>query len=630
MANSELYRPINSIRVEGFTHSEVQGVRVPSRMIPIKDGHIPQFSCLAVREDFKGNSSKKPFSKLRQISFYHGRSYEFPVGEKGEIIFSDEYENIYTSLTTKGNNLTSSPLITKEGNTPSGFRFHGLQDSDSMVRALRASEIMRSNGISTELFVKVIEPLEIPYKDEMIALDEFKKRLVQQVWEENVSSDDDSERPTRLDIPDLVNALNNMTFFITVRGMQVPERINDLLQMRSEEDLKKIVNRALSYTNLEEQKKAQIDPSYRPIMHTIADNGAEAMRDFIVYYTFGLPKVTAENIAKMHKLGLVHKYLHTANISTVGSIYDLDSVQGEPLGLGDPPITKEDTIIDTMEFIYGYAGWPVPFELASGFRVEEGGSAADLFRGVFIDTYAREMGYVGNIEHFGDIAKLCKDFDDKEHLGALSFYLDEVFEQQNIDFEYYITPQEVAEFMAAKIPVKHEDKIVNESESTVTEGHTHPQAIPAASIFYRIVDEDFEEYCAERGFDKQVSEEQLETFIDFFRYNSLMKVNEATIEIWNQLPEGGDEELFWKKRAEEYDSKPKSEAMKWFEVEFFKELIREWGWEDNLSANLDKIKKLYEENGVEFESDLVDYYLELSESQKGKILIWRNLKYTNW
>lgn len=179
MSNSEIYRLVNSIQVEGFTHSEIQGNPVPTKRTPFKDGHIEQFSCVGIENK---DEDEPTAGYLRQISSHHGRSYEFSMGEEGSIIFSDEYENIYTSLTTKGNDLTGSlPLVTKEGYAPSGFRFHGLQGSDSIVRALRASELMRPNGIPTELFIKVIEPLEVPYKDEVIPLAELKKSLVQQV-----------------------------------------------------------------------------------------------------------------------------------------------------------------------------------------------------------------------------------------------------------------------------------------------------------------------------------------------------------------------------------------------------------------------------------------------------------------
>lgn len=603
MANSELYRPVNSIQVEGFTHSEIQGVTVPSKRIPFKEGHIPQFSCVAVGNKDENESNA---GSLRQISSHHGRSYEFPMGEEGPIIFSDEYDNIYTSLTTKGNNLTASlPLITKEGNAPSGFRLHGLQDSDSMVRALRASELLRSHGIPTELFVKVIEPLQLPYKEEVISLDEFKKRLVQQVWEENANPDDESEKLTRRDIPKLASALDNMTFFITIRAMQVPERINDFLHIGGEEDIKKIAIRAFRYINLEEQKKAQKDSTYTPQLLPIPTNGAELIGYYIGYCTYVLPRIAAENIGKMHKLGLVHKYPHIANISTVGSIYDLDSVQGELLGLGDPPVTREDTIKDAMEFIYGHANWPLPSEVAHLPLVENG---EDIFRDKFIDTYAREMGYFGNIEHFGDVAKLYKDFDDRENLDALSLYLREVFEQQNIDFEC-ITPQEVAEFIVAKIPVSGETmRRFEEGDSSADDARW--QAALAASISCEAVGEELKEHLSERGLDKKVTKEQLETFIDYFWHNSITKINEEIFEIWNQAPEGGDEDLFKKKRAEEYNNKPKSEKVKWLEEEFFRSLIWEWRWEEDVNGNLDKIKKLYEDNGIKFEGEVADHYVK--------------------
>lgn len=185
-----------------------------------------------------------------------------------------------------------------------------------------------------------------------------------------------------------------------------------------------------------------------------------------------------------------------------------------------------------------------------------------------------------------DIPKLASALDDKENLNVMNGYLEEVLEEQKIDFEYFIKPVEVAEFIAAKIPIDGgKMRFINDDDPSEEDS----QAALAAAIFYDVVAEDLQECCSERGLDRQVSKEQLETFIDYFKYSSLMKVNEATLEIWNQAPEG-EEESFKKKKRGEYDNKPKSEEMRWFEQEFFRTLVWEWGWAEDITANLNKIK----------------------------------------
>ena len=156
---SEIFQTTKSQEVKGHTFDQIQNTAVPHVALPFKDGHIQAFSQVVVEDEYAEDEDN---SVLRKISSNHGRSYEFVTGKESSVTFTDEYGNIYTSITTKGNNLTQ-PHIRMSGITPSGIEFYGLQDSDSMVRALRASEVLRSNGIPTEHFIKVIEPQELPY-----------------------------------------------------------------------------------------------------------------------------------------------------------------------------------------------------------------------------------------------------------------------------------------------------------------------------------------------------------------------------------------------------------------------------------------------------------------------------------
>lgn len=649
MASSEIHKPVPSISIEGFTHQEVQDTPAPSKNIPFKDGHISQFSIVAVRyEDLYpfaqtlsqigDDKDRKPIleidippkegasvididdtsgNKLRQVSPSHGRSYEFFTGEESSVIFSDEYGNIYTSVTTKGNNLTN-PGVKTSGITPSGAEFYGLQDSDSMVRALRASELLRANGVPTELFIKIIEPLELPYQGKIVSLEEFKSKLARQVWEDNAPADNDDRRLTRKQIPSLVEVMNNMTFFITVRGMQVPERLDDLLRSRTKEDMDKIMSRAFRYINLMEQKKILEDPSYKPHKNLSVD--VETASDG--YFTLILPDLIAKNIAKMHKLGLVHIYPHIGNVSTVGSIYDLDSVRGEPLGLDDDPVTKEDIIKDAMEFIYGHGDYNAPFELARLFRMQDG---EYFFRAQFLDSYIREMGWVGSLEHLDDIARIWKNFDEGQRPDLMDFYLQEVFKKYKIKFKPAVTPEEFAEFVTAKLPISGGTiETFNKNGLNLTE--SQQQSTIAASIYLQNAKLDFEIYCRKRKFYKQATAAQRKTLVDWFYKSSHTKLNNAIGVIAEQEPEDEDKEKYWEQRREMYSKKSKSEPLKSFEAEFFYGLIAEWEWETDVVDHMAQIDDLFGGWGTVGDAPVdIDYYLnhylDLVSQQHGLVYI---------
>lgn len=435
MANSELYRPIKSVQIEGFTHSEVQGTPVPSKGIPFKDEHIPQFSVVGIEtiEDGKGDNN----STLRKISSIHRRSYEFVTGKESKIVWSDEFGNIFTALNTKGNNVTD-PEVCKYSEAPSGFLFFGLQDSDTMVRILKASELLRSRNIDTEAIIKVIEPAEFPYNGDMLSLAEYKRKLVQRVWDENARDGKMSARVTNLelatrqDIPRLSQSLDKMTFFETIRGTQVNERIADLTKAANLQEALPMLSNAFRYINLIEKINASKDPSYQPQSFSI--NREE---DIIRYFNEYLPKRTAHNFAGAHRAGVVFKYSHTGNISTVGSIYDLDSVQGEPLGLGDGNITSEDVVDDIKGFIDGSSGMPGAIKVAEKFAGER-----TEFKENFLKDYIKKMGFEGNLICFNYIIGPLYDyFQDGHDFDKEDYYMDQIVKK--IGFTYTVDSHEL-------------------------------------------------------------------------------------------------------------------------------------------------------------------------------------------
>jgi len=190
MKKAECYLPLDTLKVAGVTHDQLQGQFTSTQGNPFPYGHIDLFSCVAVnhRPRIKAADSS---GHLIQISEIHGRAYELDY----PVIWTDEYGNLFTRLNTKGNNLTFPRVFLSESN-PSGFMWYGLQDSNCLLRVLRASEILRRNHIDTEVIIKVIQPTDLPFKKELLDQESFKSRLINQVWKEDAPEDSKYRKAT--------------------------------------------------------------------------------------------------------------------------------------------------------------------------------------------------------------------------------------------------------------------------------------------------------------------------------------------------------------------------------------------------------------------------------------------------
>ena len=331
---SELYRPQESVYVDSKIHEEIQGEGVPSTHIPFRDEAVRFFSQVSISPTQYDSFSHQD-NDLIQVSPSHGRSYELNLGHNVQLFFSDEYGNVYSSVTTKGNNLQAA-RVQKTTETESGFCTWGMHESDSMVRILRASNVMRKAGIDTELILKVLEPTQFPFGQAMVTASEFKKRIVQDVWSKD-SSIWDSAQAEKDDIPNLSRYFENSTFFITVRGLQVAERLTDLEHCSTRKDFLTMMEKVFNYVN----KLHELDGNTQRFDPT-------KVQDTKNYFADYLPKKVATNLARLHCQGLTHGCPISHNINLAGGLIDLDSVTGPQLGLGDKEHTSQQ-LLDEVE-----------------------------------------------------------------------------------------------------------------------------------------------------------------------------------------------------------------------------------------------------------------------------------------
>ncbi len=129
--------------------------------------------------------------------------------------------------------------------------------------------------------------------------------------------------------------------------MPVEERIQDLLAVRSKKDLVRVISRTFEYINEVEKRKKQNKKDNTPLESFNPDNRADIWR----YLTGYLPRRMGRNYAKIHDLGLVHRYAHTGNITLTGDPCDLDSMKGPALKLDDPPNTRGDRFYDLTQLL---------------------------------------------------------------------------------------------------------------------------------------------------------------------------------------------------------------------------------------------------------------------------------------
>lgn len=436
MTNPELYIPVKTRKVIAHTHEQIQGI--PAIIPGLNAEDLKEFSLIA-QEDANGGNQNKPGSLIK-ISQSHGRSYEARLDGLENIIWQDQYGNSFSSLTLKGNNLTS-PRIFEQDNAPSGYAYFGLQDSDSIKRILKVSDLLRKNHIDTEMIVGVLEPLKLPYEGKDITLNALKRKLVQNFWEQSQQLNSTQDQSSVLnELTAVSKALNETTFLITLRAMAVPERLDDLKFCSSEEDLVTIMKRAFLFVNNLQRKMAKESPGNTPVFFNINEP-----QSIFRYLTDYLPKKAAANFARLHNLGLVHSYPHAGNITITGALVDLDSVKGHATECGDSLVTEEMMSKEVTDFLNEALDVISPliqkFPNLGSFKFENKRLERLVFKRNFIGEYVSGRGWKNDIaNHIEAIFSLHEGFDSYLDQETLKEYLLKLSAQTGFEYDYTPNP----------------------------------------------------------------------------------------------------------------------------------------------------------------------------------------------
>lgn len=349
MSKTELYQPIDSMLVpcHAFRDKEIDRL-LDHKLLPLGTDNLSQLALVATNENFSGNLNGPC---LVQTTPYHRRSYEIRFGDNGSFIWADEYGNPFSSLTIKGSSAIF-PQAYLFDISPSGFLIYGLQESDAIRRVLRVSKALRERKVETEIILGVFEPQQLPMNGEMVPLPEFKRRLIQQVWDENSNEEKDKItgfiKVPRKDIPKLSEALENMTFLFTLRGLPVSERLGDVCDVSTKEELMAVLKNSFRFVNTKERMKQSHDPTYTPDFFNV-----EKDEDIQRYFEEYLPNQIGTNYGRAHNLG-IQKFTHSGNVTLTGGIPDLDSFRGEFTKCQDNKVYDHHTRDDLERLVEGF------------------------------------------------------------------------------------------------------------------------------------------------------------------------------------------------------------------------------------------------------------------------------------
>lgn len=179
----------------------------------------------------------------------------------------------------------------------------------------------------------------------------------------------------------------SMNFVVTERAMDVNYRITDFFCDSDESEFYARLEKILHAYNIAYARDTSVDQ--------LDIDSAEDVR---LYFTKIFPSLCAKNLAKMHDLGMWHGFSVLGNMTALGSVIDLDSVKGEPLGFGDGDITIERQMNDLQQYTRDGGYLDILYRYLSYMEVQDD-TEADLHMlyaasvANFRDAYCSERGF---------------------------------------------------------------------------------------------------------------------------------------------------------------------------------------------------------------------------------------------
>lgn len=335
-----------------------------------------------------------------RISSEHRRNMTETFTTKAVVWGGSLSGDIYGARTVKGTSMLVKYRGGGEGNigiddfelSRYGLRGFGLMDDSVSQRIIKASETMRQNGLPTE------RPRSIKELKEVWVRNKYRKweRKPVKVWEQErldkirVDINTAKERGGSTYIvkqygerlKKVERYLRETKFIALERDVQVDKRIENVIEAANNKELREMIVPIFKWLNAATQTRnsglVPNTPKPEPFSYTEGDLKR--------YFGDYLPSQMGIYLARFHKLGLFHKYLHPGNWSAVGTIYDLDSVGGKIMFSDDEKHTDKDLVGDVTETLSSLKDLAYSMKIESGY----GGRFENQVTYTFLRNYLTE------------------------------------------------------------------------------------------------------------------------------------------------------------------------------------------------------------------------------------------------
>jgi len=257
---------------------------------------------------------KKTDASFEKISDKHGRNMTERLTSKNLIWGGDLPGDIYGAKTIKGTSLNLSIRLEPTHMDEVAFRGYGLMDDSCIERVIKASKVLRENGLPTE------RPVTVKKIDEIL-VNRSGKWLKYSIsdWKNN------ELKRWKYSSKEVKKYLRDYDFVALERHVQVDERLADISFKR--ENFERFLKPIFKWLNVATRYRngGLIEGTLKPEKFTLSKASIER------YFTGYLPSTMGIYLGRVHKLGLVHNFSHSQNWSMVGTLYDLDSISGKRL-----------------------------------------------------------------------------------------------------------------------------------------------------------------------------------------------------------------------------------------------------------------------------------------------------------
>lgn len=277
------------------------------------------------------------FYPVGRLASFHGRNIDVIA----PVTVEDRHGNQFNSLCIKGTDM-SNPEFMEHITAERDYIIRGFQESLVMERVIRASKILRENNVGTEYICGLTLPIKFPLDKSSGNAFDTKEAvdlpdLLEYLATDFAKKEADKSNKSPLEIKsEMIEKFQDCDYLISYRAMDCPIRFGQLDEATPSGF--KLLQPYLDAARKTLSAKKRED--HLP-------EGITRERYISDYFSF----ILGTNLGAMHGLGIAHGFLHSNNITALGSIVDLDSCKGEVLGFNDEPRAVGHYLADVMTAI---------------------------------------------------------------------------------------------------------------------------------------------------------------------------------------------------------------------------------------------------------------------------------------